>query len=65
MKKIWMLFAALMLAASVWATSLTCSIDDSGLMWTGKTRVEWGKMLYEHRCLQGHRFWLTQEQMDQ
>lgn len=59
-----MFLAALVLAATAWATSLVCNIDNGMLFWTGRTRIEWGKMLYEHKCLQDHRFWLTQEQMD-
>ena len=65
MKKILMFIAAMLLAVTAWATSLRCNIDESTLMWTGRTRIEWGKMLYEHKCLQNHYFWLTQEQMNQ
>lgn len=54
----------LLLAATAYATSLKCSIDDMMLMWTGKTKTEWGKLLYEHKCVNNHYYWLTQEQMN-
>jgi hypothetical protein len=53
------------IAATVWATTLTCNIDRTDLLWTGKTAMEWGKLLYEHKCANDHYFWLTSEQMSQ
>lgn len=68
MRKIWqtvsMMVVALLLAVSVWASPV-CSIDDSGMYFTGKTRSEWGKLLFQHKCfIGGHIYWLTQDQMD-
>jgi hypothetical protein len=53
------------IAATAWATTLTCNIDRTHLMWTGQTTMEWGKMLYEHECANEHYIWLTSEQMSQ
>jgi hypothetical protein len=65
MKKVLMVLAMLVVAATLWATSLTCSIDDYSLIWTGKTRVDraTSKMLYQHKCINSHYYWLTSEQM--
>ena len=47
-------------AAGAFAVSATCPIDNLSMMWTGKTRVEMGKMLYEVKCVQGHTSWVVQ-----
>jgi hypothetical protein len=52
-------------AATFWATTMTCNLDGTDLMWTGQTTMEWGKLLYGHKCANGHYFWLTSEQMSQ
>lgn len=64
MKKLMLFALAMLFAISAWATSLVCNIDKMSLMWTGKTKVESGVMLYQHKCIQDHYFWLTQEQMN-
>jgi len=51
------------IAATTWATTLTCTIDRTHLIWTGQTAVEWGQILYEHKCVNQHCIWLTLEQM--
>ena len=65
MKKLVLLVAFLLSAVAAFATTHICNIDKTSLIWTGNTRIEWGQLLYEHKCLQDHRFWLTAEQMNQ
>jgi hypothetical protein len=65
MKKLMLLVLAVLLAATVWATTLVCNIDKMTLVFTGKTKAEYGVLLFEHKCLNNHRFWLTSEQMNQ
>jgi hypothetical protein len=50
--------------ATVWATTLKCSIDQGYLWYTGRVKVDM-VVLYEHRCAMGHYFWLTQAQMNE
>jgi hypothetical protein len=55
------LIAALLLASGLAvASSVTCPIDNMGMHFTGNTRVEMGKMLYEYKCPSGHRTWVVQ-----
>jgi hypothetical protein len=65
MKKLLMIFVVLLIAVSVYAASLTCNIDRGSLMWTGRTKTDHAVLLYEHKCLYNHYFWLTSEQMNQ
>jgi hypothetical protein len=65
MKKLLAFLFLAFLAVSAWATTMICSIDRMSLHFTGKTRVEQGVLLFLHECPQKHRFWLTQEQMNQ
>jgi hypothetical protein len=67
MKKIIMVLIAFVIAATVWATTLTCSIDDYSLIWTGKTKTDraTAQLLYQHKCVNNHYFWLTFEQMSE
>jgi hypothetical protein len=53
------------IASTAWATTLTCNIDRTPLLWTGQTTVEWGQILYGHKCANEHYFWLTSKQMSQ
>jgi hypothetical protein len=64
-KNIVLLVVFLACAAWAYATSLKCSIDNFNLYFTGKTRTEMGKLLYEHKCATGHTYWLTSEQTNQ
>lgn len=51
--------AVLALAAvAAWA-NVTCPIDKMTMMFTGNTRVEMGKLLKEHKCINGHVTWLV------
>lgn len=40
--------------------SYSCPIDNSGMYWTGQTRAEMGKLLYEYKCPSGHVSWIVQ-----
>jgi hypothetical protein len=35
-----------------------CTQDGTLLTWTGNTKPFNGQMLYEHECMNGHKFWL-------
>ena len=37
-----------------------CQYDGSAMMWTGKTKTEWGKLLKEYKCPAGHIEWRSQ-----
>lgn len=47
-------------AAGVFGQRYTCAIDNSQMQFTGQTRVEGAKILYEYKCLQGHTAWAVQ-----
>jgi hypothetical protein len=38
--------------------AFSCSQDGTLLTWTGNTKTFNGKLLYEHECMSGHKFWL-------
>jgi hypothetical protein len=40
---------------------MTCPLDGMPLNWTGASRTEWGKMLYEYRNTYGHGGWYVQQ----
>ena len=37
-----------------------CPICNGTMMWTGKTKTEWGKLLKEYKCPVGHIEWRSQ-----
>jgi hypothetical protein len=66
MHRVLLAFALVLLTSlAAWATSLRCSIDNSSLWFTGKTRTEMGMLLWQHKCASQHIYWLTQAQMGQ
>lgn len=65
MKKLMLFLFLAFLAVSAWATTMVCNVDRLSLQWTGKTKIDTGIMLFQHKCIQNHYFWLTQEQMNQ
>lgn len=34
-----------------------CQYDGNAMIWTGKTKIEWGKLLKEYKCPIGHIEW--------
>jgi len=52
--------AALLLSsfAVIAYAAMTCSKDGTLLTWTGSTNTSGGRLLYEHKCMNGHVFWL-------
>ena len=34
-----------------------CPSCDANMIWTGKTKVEWGKMFYLQKCPSSHEYW--------
>lgn len=46
-------------AAAAYA-NYNCPIDSSSMYFTGKTRTEMGKLLYEYKCASGHVSWVVQ-----
>jgi len=58
MKRILIAFGVLLLAGVAWASNHICKYDHGSLFWTGKTRIEWGRMEYECKCGAGHAYWL-------
>lgn len=59
-KKIAAFMAALAFAASAYAWGMSCPIDSMGMYFTGNTRIEMGKLLYEYKCPSGHVTWVVQ-----
>ena len=57
--RLYLFVAALGLAAGVYAASVDCPIDKLAMYATGKTTTEMGKMLYEHKCANGHTTWVV------
>jgi hypothetical protein len=47
-------------AAVAYATGVSCPIDEQNMYFTGKTKTEMGKMLYEYKCSSGHIAWVVQ-----
>lgn len=60
MKAIAKWFVIALFTGSAVAASVTCPIDNTGMIFTGKTRVEMGKLLHEYRCPVGHTTWVVQ-----
>lgn len=56
LKRIVLLMAV---AGTLFAFNVSCPIDGSSAIWTGKTVVDQAtaKLLYEHKCARGHVFW--------
>jgi hypothetical protein len=52
--------ALMLTTAVVFAFGMECPIDGNTMMWTGKTRFEYGKMLKEYRCPAGHVSWVVE-----
>jgi len=61
MKKKIILIAVILLLLVVIVTiayaALKCPICGLSMYWTGKTDVEWGKLMYQYRCPAGHVYW--------
>jgi hypothetical protein len=51
----------LLTIAALWAANgaVLCPIDNSQSYFTGKTTVESGKLLMQHKCPSGHLFWVV------
>lgn len=63
MKKILRPFYAIIvlgLATIVYAASVNCPIDSMSMYFTGNTRTEMGKLLYEYKCPNSHTAWVVQ-----
>jgi opacity protein-like surface antigen len=41
------------------AYAMTCQLCNGRLWFTGNTRVEYGKLLYEYECASGHSYWVV------
>jgi hypothetical protein len=50
---------AIMFASSVYA-AVTCPIDNFDMYFTGKSKTEMGKLLYQYKCASGHITWFVQ-----
>ena len=37
----------------------TCQYDNFPLYNTGKTKIEWGKLVYLYKCSAGHKYWIA------
>lgn len=51
--------ALTLVAGACLAFGLNCSIDNTSLTFTGKTKSEFGKLLKEYRCVRGHTYWIA------
>ena len=51
----------LLTIAALWAANgvVLCPIDNGQSYFTGKTTVESGKLLMQHKCPSGHLFWVV------
>jgi len=45
---------------SIFAFGVYCPVCNGYMTWTGKTQIEWGKMLKEYKCLNNHCSWIVQ-----
>jgi hypothetical protein len=49
------------ICASAFAyAAVNCPIENFSMYFTGKTRTEMGKLLYEYKCPNGHVTWIVQ-----
>lgn len=51
----------------VWCAALAyaagtyyCQLDNTAMYFTGKSRTEYGKLLYQYKCPNGHIAWVVQ-----
>lgn len=51
---------AVAVATAAHAQSVNCPIDNYIMYFTGQTRTEMGKMLFQYKCPQGHTTWVVQ-----
>ena len=59
----WLLiFVLFWLLCGSLAYSQDCPSCGFSMMWTGKTQIEWGKILRLYKCTAGHLYWQTPEQ---
>lgn len=52
--------ALILASAAALADTEYCPIDNLGMYFTGKTRSESGRLLYEYKCPRGHTTWVGQ-----
>jgi hypothetical protein len=50
---------ALALSGLAIAASVQCPIDNMNMVFTGQTKSEGGKLLYQYRCPSGHTTWVV------
>lgn len=56
--KVLIVISVVLFSAIAYA-SVTCPIDRMSMYFTGKTTTEMGKLLYEHKCPNGHTTWIV------
>ncbi len=49
--------ATLVIAA--YAQNYICQLDNTSMYFTGNTKLEWGKLLKEYKCPNGHTAWVV------
>lgn len=56
-------FICMLLSSIVFAapSSHRCPLCAGNMIWTGKTKTEWGKLTYEMKCPSGHISWEVDE----
>lgn len=54
------LFLSIVLTGIMYMNGVECPLDNMSMYFTGKTRTEMGKMLYEYKCPSGHVTWVVQ-----
>lgn len=59
-RKLMLAVAGVCIVGAAIAQSVKCPIDNFSMTFTGRTKVEMGKMLYEYRCASGHVTWVVQ-----
>ena len=59
MKRKFVIIVAVLLSlvTVAFAASFKCPSCNSSMIWTGETKIEWGKMFYLHECPAGHQYW--------
>lgn len=59
--KLWMkaaIVGSVVISSAAFAQNYLCVVDDTPMMWTGRTQADSGKLLKEYRCLRGHTTWV-------
>ena len=60
-KSILIIVIVMIVSVIVFAQTYRCQYDNNSMIWTGKTKTEYGKLTKEYRCPAGHFYWVVDQ----